>query len=427
VRIDHQEEQIGRNDMKVGNNPAIFPRKPVLSLILCTRNDQYMGNSRWRLQTTLNYVAQRVHELSRDPDVEVLVADWGSEIPIRSVLELSPAAAGIVSFIQIPPEIARDLQKDSPFAEVFALNAAARRANGEYIGRIDQDTLLGKDFLEYFFALYEGRQRLEVPLESALLFANQRMVPYRFTVRCPSFWAVDKYINWFGHNMKVEVTSTGTFYKHGVGIWLIHRNLWSECGGYDEQMIYMNLMEVNMISRLLTKYQVVNLGQLVNYVFFHLEHYHPLTLRRSSTHRKVNPRHLFSNYEIMNPNGPDWGMARYPLEILPYPLAKDAEKAPASSLPPFRWLSFMAIIVLAGVQVTGDALIKSLRKLPTGSDIAWFKLVEPFRRSYNAWAQRFRIAQETVNHQPLSKWPKLLAILWNQKRAQRLERQKSTQ
>jgi len=96
-----------------------------------------MGNSRWRLETTLNYVADQVKELGRAKDVEVLVADWGSEVPLREVLRLTPAAADIVSFVLIPPEIALPLQKDSPFPEVLALNAAARRAKGTYIGRID--------------------------------------------------------------------------------------------------------------------------------------------------------------------------------------------------------------------------------------------------------------------------------------------------
>jgi hypothetical protein len=132
---------------------------PVLSLILCSRNDEYMGNSRWRLETTLNYVADQVEALGRTKDVEVLVADWGSDIPLRDVLRLTPAAAGIVSFMLIPPEIARALQKDSPFPEVLALNAAARRARGAYIGRIDQDTLVGRRFLEAFFDLYDGERK----------------------------------------------------------------------------------------------------------------------------------------------------------------------------------------------------------------------------------------------------------------------------
>src|SRR6478672_8553762 len=157
-----------------------------------------MGNSRWRLETTLNYVADQVEALGRAKDVEVLVADWGSEVPLRDVLRLTPAAAAIVSFILIPPEIARPLQKDSPFPEVLALNAAARRAKGIYIGRIDQDTLVGRRFLEVFVDLCEladNHRPLEVPLASALLFSNVRMVPYRFAVRCPSLSEVERFID----------------------------------------------------------------------------------------------------------------------------------------------------------------------------------------------------------------------------------------
>ena len=122
-----------------------------LSLILCSRNDRYQGNSLWRLQTALNYAGLQVHVLGREEDVEIIVSDWGSEIPLRDVIALTPEAARVVRFLTIPPEIARIEQQDSPFPEVLALNAAARRATGEYIGRIDQDTLVSRRFFETFF------------------------------------------------------------------------------------------------------------------------------------------------------------------------------------------------------------------------------------------------------------------------------------
>jgi hypothetical protein len=383
------------------NNPS----KPTLSLILCSRNDQYMGNSRWRLQTTLNYVAQMAHEISREEDVEVLVADWGSEIPLREILELSPLAARMVSFILIPPEIARDLQKDSPFAEVLALNAAARRSSGEYIGRIDQDTLVGKRFFEYFFELYEGKQQLEAPLDSALLFANQRMFPYRVVICSPSLWTLEKFIGWFGRFLKIEVSPKGRFYCHGVGIWLIHRNLWNECGGYDERLIYMNAMEINMIARLMKKYKIVNLGQLVNYVFYHLEHYHPWVRRSSSTHRKINPEAIFAKNDILNPNGSDWGLDQYHFEKLPYsPNGNKAERVTFSP-PTFRWLSFTLLLVSTGAQMAWDKLI-----------VPAIVTARSFRRLYDVWKRHAQRAWETVHHQPLIRWPRLLVNLWVQRK-----------
>src|SRR5690348_14561037 len=118
--------------------------RPALSLILCSRNDRYMGNSRWRLETTLNYTADRVRALDLTRDVEIVVSDWGSDVPLADTLQLNAAAAEVVSFVTVSPQLARRLQGDSPFPEVIALNAAARRARGQYIGRIDQDTLVGE-------------------------------------------------------------------------------------------------------------------------------------------------------------------------------------------------------------------------------------------------------------------------------------------
>src|SRR4051812_23033734 len=172
---------------------------PRLSLILCSRNDAYMGNSRWRLETALNYVGDRARALSREHDVEVLVADWGSDVPLRGVVRLTPAAAAIVSFVTVPPSLARELQADSPFAEVLALNAAARRARGDYIGRIDQDTLTGDRFLRWFFDTVDagGAPGVPGPPSQALLFANRRSIPYRLAVCCPPYFVIDRFIAWF--------------------------------------------------------------------------------------------------------------------------------------------------------------------------------------------------------------------------------------
>jgi len=199
--------------------------RPIFTLILCSRSDEYQGNSRWRLQTALNYVGQAVHQLGRQDDVEVIVVDWGSDTPLRDILNLTPAAARIVSFMLIPPEIARVEQKDSPFPEVLALNAAARLANGEYIGRIDQDTLVGMHFLKTLFWLYE-KPRLLVPFRHALMLSNRRRISVRFTAKSPSLWAVERLVRWFGRFLPLmDPLPPHLFYQSYVGIWLLHRDL----------------------------------------------------------------------------------------------------------------------------------------------------------------------------------------------------------
>jgi hypothetical protein len=368
--------------------------RPILSLILCSRNDDYMGNSRWRLETTLNYVTEQIEALRRAKDVEVIVADWGSEVPLRSVLQLIPAAVGLVSLIHVPPDLARLLQEDSPFPEVLALNAAARRARGTYIGRIDQDTLVGRRFLQIFFDLHEQRRQIEAPLESTLLFSNVRMVPYRFAARFPPLPVVKHFIDRFGSRLKVELTSRKPFYWHSVGIWLLPRTLWDECGGYDEAMLYMNDMEINMIHRLMQKYKLVNLGSIVGYDFYHLEHYHPWVPRRSSVYRKVNADHR-DRREIFHPNKGGWGLAEYSLEMDPYLSVGCAS--------PCGWrlkdeLQFTLLLLLVGAQAAWDMLI--------------VRLVVPIVNVGRRWNGRRRKAWPTMSREPMHRWPSTLVELW---------------
>ncbi len=73
---------------------APFSREaPALSLILCSRNDRYRGNSLWRLRTSLNFVADKVTKLGRSSEVEILIADCGRDLPLREILALNENAA----------------------------------------------------------------------------------------------------------------------------------------------------------------------------------------------------------------------------------------------------------------------------------------------------------------------------------------------
>ena len=82
-----------------------------LSLILCSRNDAYMGNSRWRLETTLNSLGDRVRALGKTGDVEVVVADNGcgfdpvarpGGVGLRSIRERIESLGGVVGIDSLP-------------------------------------------------------------------------------------------------------------------------------------------------------------------------------------------------------------------------------------------------------------------------------------------------------------------------------------
>ena len=66
--------------------------KYIISLILCSRNDSYMGNSRWRLETSINLALLNAKEANFLDKLEIIISDWGSEIPLSEVLNLVPEA-----------------------------------------------------------------------------------------------------------------------------------------------------------------------------------------------------------------------------------------------------------------------------------------------------------------------------------------------
>jgi hypothetical protein len=326
-----------------------------------------MGNSRWRLQTALNYLADQVESLGRASDVEVIVADWGSEVPLREVIQLSAVASRIVSFMLVPPEIARSVQKDSPFPEVLALNAAARRAHGRYIGRIDQDTLVGRHFLEVLFEFVSGIRRLEVPLSRALLYSNRRTIPYWFAVLCPAYDHVVKYLQHERSACVMKAKSANwDFWTYWVGIWLIHRELWTDCGGYDERFIYYNWMEVEMISRLRQRYELIDFGKLVDYDFYHLDHVNPRprifpsrAKRGGMSGRPNNHFRLDISAASLpfSPNGDDWGLAAFHFDL------EQGLATLPSGKRKFDHLIFLSLILRTRLQLMVDRCLGRTRRV----------------------------------------------------------------
>ncbi len=348
-----------------------------------------MGNSRWRLETSLNDVGERVRALGREHEVEVIVADWGSEVPLREAAALTPAASRITSFLTVPPALARSLQGDSPFPEVLALNAAARRARGEYIGRVDQDTLTGGRFLRWLFTMADSGGSPDAPNgpDASLFFANRRSIPYRLAVCCPPPHVIERFIVWFGDHLRIETGKV--FYNIDVGIWMVHRRLWEECGGYDERMIYMNDMEIDMVTRLMSKYPMIDLGALTCYDFYHLDHYHPGGSRSSSTRRKVNTQVLREPAGFC-PSGENWGLANAPLDLSPQSLGREASrKAPDRAL--LEAPVFLAFAAYTWLRVGVD------------------RLVYPF---YPVWKRRTGVAWATVSGRSVLQWPALLRKIW---------------
>lgn len=272
-----------------------------LSLILCSRNDAYCGDSVRRLTVTLNHAASVLdRQGDRGQNAEIVLADWGSEVPLADVLELSPAARDLLRIHHLPKE--RTERFNSSFSEVHALNAAARASGGDWIGRIDQDTLIGTRFVDWFFsdavtaacASFSGRRDMT---------AEQSQDCARGTLEYVA--ARGEQIPLFG---SPSTTSEDDWWRSAVGILLIPRTTFFDLGGYDETNIHYNHMEHEFIARLRRVVDVRNIGPELGYDFYH--QFHPT--RGSFKENRCLAERDLRKIEL-RPNGETWGLLARPL------------------------------------------------------------------------------------------------------------------
>ena len=134
----------------------------------------------------------------------------------------------------------------------------------------------------------------------------------------------------------------------------MHRDIWHDCGGYDEHFIYMDFMEMDVILRLSSRYQVVDLGGLADCAFYHLNHERPRVTRHVNRYRrKVNPwRTLDDMPEEFAPNGAEWGLLKHDLEVLP---GRAGEAADSSFAP--TWLACAVLSLVAAAETAIDVVI----------------------------------------------------------------------
>ena len=356
-----------QSDTQQVNHSSVEPDHPLLlSLVLCSRNDQFQGNSLWRLETSLNFAARQIADLGHLNDVEIIVTDWGSTELLRDVVRLGEEAHKIVRFLTIPTALAKEKQQDSRFAEVFAINAAARRARGQYIGRLDQDTLVGHGFLKWFFTALSDPQSQQFPLESTMMISNRRRIPYDFAVRCPQFPVIEKYVKWFEQVLPqmARPMPDSEYWQCYIGIVLLHRQLWDECGGYDESFIYYSFMEFDLFLRLHMRYEGVDLGRVVNDDFYHLDHVPGWLIWHKPRAGRENPIRTVENPPLeFCPSGSEWGLVDYQLALEPASSDPIPVTADEMSWSASHWLNLITLTVISTILTLGSITFDHLRSL----------------------------------------------------------------
>jgi len=378
---------------------------PRLSLIICARNDRHMGNFRWRFETALNYLAANLEHLGRLNEVEVVVTDWSSEVPLHAVLSLNSPAKQILRFILVPLALAQELQGDSKFPIVLAQNIAVRRSRGEYIAQTDSDILFTLEFLKKLFEILDGHRTIGVPLDGSLLVSKRRKVPWWYVIRQPKISELD----WFIQRFEDVFQLADMFFVDNLGIYtatgfvLMHRELWEEFQGYDERLVHMGWMDVDLVLRVTRKYPWIYLEKAGLPEVFHMEHDSPWIFGRRT--RKRNPEIQNNSY---SPNDKNWGLAIHPLEIFVYPnVATDVEELTDTELRPSdsnyaHFLLTAQVYLWRGLRCVKHAMSVFLHRLLPGRLHSFLSL----------WINRAITLWCTILGQPINRWPSLIHKRW---------------
>ena len=205
-----------------------------------------------------------------DLPMEIIIVDWGSETP----LELP----SFVKHIHIPPELASKYNKDSRFALNISSNVGFRRATGDFIFYMGNDTFCTKELLDYV------------------------------SRRCSKdiFYVIPRRHVESPEKMDVFQQSKVSTRWGASGAWVAHRNIWNTLKGFDQKFIYYGFIDREIVWRA----QIYGFGIRImplEMSVYHVKH-HYCSMRATG---RDNER-IFSKEELTptryDVNDENWGL-----------------------------------------------------------------------------------------------------------------------
>ncbi len=288
------------------------PKRPLLSFVMTGRNDGFMGDFNWRLGTSINIMARAAARLGRLDDLEIIVSDWNSEIPLHKVVELVPEAKKITKFLPVPSEIAVPAQKDTHFPDSIVLNAAIRRASGEFISQTGSDVVFTAAALNALLNVLDGKYA-GLPLKKAFLSGGRRHIPNAIVNRRLPLKEFEEYLNRNAAYFTEERGGAG--HAAPTNMMLLHRDLWHACRGFDEKFIYWGFNDIDLALRITAQHGFIPLENFgVNSL--HMEHWtKPRDYAPEKMFRKLNP--VDNLTPEFAPNLANWGLGDFDIPLMP--------------------------------------------------------------------------------------------------------------
>ena len=294
-----------RNDDIIDQNS----QPKLLSFCIAGRDDDYMLDFRYRITTTINHLARSVKNLGQRDQVEILVTDWGSHVPMAQTLELSPEAAEICRFIYVPPEVIRATQEGKDdFHTARGFNVAIRRACGKYILFYAADVLIQEHSLAQMLRLLSGGIHLPIELERTFFMIPRMHVSWQFLERRPNLEEWDRYLLLFAKNTPLESVSDFSFFG-GSGALMMHRFMWQELRGADERHSGWGWIDRDLGMRVSQNYHWLS-SSAVGVFLYHMGH----PLHKGRRQFVLSKRNISYFNAALHANSNDWGLGGYDLE-----------------------------------------------------------------------------------------------------------------
>lgn len=276
--------------------------QPLLSILLFGRNDNYVPDYLYRIETTLNLLAHHVAALNEQGAVEVVFVDWGSDVSLADVVELTPEAARMTRFIEVDRESIAETGITQHIYVNCAVNVGIRRARGTYIMLSDTDCMFSQFGFGNLLRLLRGELPHD-PAANATIFNIRRyQIPRALVTRQPSLERWLEIIPQIYPMLSIEMAGAkciGGF----AAAQLMHRDLWRESRGYDEGLREgWGAGDNDLTMRVNLKYPWSD-PCIYGIEAFHMEH-HP-TIQSSERPKKANKIPFHGSIAV---NDESWGL-----------------------------------------------------------------------------------------------------------------------
>lgn len=273
----------------------------LLSIIIPGKNDtDYCGSfDRLRLNLT-----KTLDNVKRYDDVEVILCDWGSDVPILNELNLK--TSDTFKCVYVNPDIAKKYNKEANYSIVHPINTAFRHSSGRYVIFWDTDCFITS---VDFDKLIEFVRRMDSESDKSFYWGSRFHIPFDFHSDKKDFVDIDQYLASNGlANLAHDKISVNNFMGTGISL-LMARELWESSTGFWEELSYWGWQDIELHRRLCSRYKFSGDLEDNGIIFFHLQH-HGVTNILQKPH---NPQNNSSRFDA---NGDIWGLNNEHVDLL---------------------------------------------------------------------------------------------------------------